>query len=149
MLQGFEQLVSLQRVRSAAARAELVQKVELSDAQVGRFDSAVTRMNDRLAGYGEEVLAQATSAEPPTPAQALGLGHDVSGILFEAQQELDGLVGEKGGEVDPSATEIWNYVDLGQWLPYVKQRLAAHPAGELPTGTADAGAAAAPLAPNK
>ena len=148
LLSGFGHLVTLQRVRSAAARAELVEKAGLTDAQVVRLDANVARMNAKLAGYGEEVIAQATSQEPPTPAQALGLGHDVSGILYDGQQELDALAGDGAKGVDPSAVEIWNYVDLGQWLPYVQKQLAQQKAGapEQSSATKDGGAdpAAAP-----
>jgi hypothetical protein len=151
LLAGFDQLVTAQRARSVAARSALVAHAGLSDEQVARFDSAVTRMNGKLGGYGEEVIAQAASEQPPTPAQALGLGHDVSGILYEVQTELDALIGDRADVVDPSALEIWNYVDLEQWRPYVEKQLAggampstsAHGAGEaqVAPGTAGSGAA--------
>jgi len=142
LLGRFDQLVSAQRARSAAARSALIEQAGLDGEQLARFDSAVTRMNGKLAGYGEEVIAQAASDEPPAPAQALGLGHDVSGILYEGQKELDAVVGEQGEGVDASALEIWNHVDLEQWRPYVESQLASQrgdergAAGSVPGGGA-------------
>jgi hypothetical protein len=149
LLARFDQLVTAQRTRSAAARSALVEQTGLGDEQLERFDSAVTRMNGKLAGYGEEVIAQAASEEPPSPAQALGLGHDVSGILYEAQKELDGVVGEQADAIDPSALEIWNYVDVEQWRPYVEAQLASRTTDEGGERAADgaAGAAASPAQP--
>jgi hypothetical protein len=150
LLARFDQIVTAQRARSAAARSALIEHAELDDAQLKRVDSAVTRMNGKLAGYGEEVIAQVGSEQPPSPAQALGLGHDVSGILFEAQKELDATVGERAEDVDPSALEIWNYVDVEQWRPYVEKQLAAEGSGAAPppaTGEGAAGSSAAPAGP--
>jgi hypothetical protein len=151
LLGRFDQLVTAQRARSAAARSALIEQVGLEGPQLARFDSAVTRMNGKLAGYGEEVIAQAASDEPPAPAQALGLGHDVSGILYEGQKELDAVVGEESEGVDPSALEIWNYVDLEQWRPYVESQLAGKndDRNSASSGEGTAGAAAAPAPPAK
>ena len=154
LLGRFDQLVSAQRARAAAARSALIEQAGLDDEQLARVDTAVTRMNGKLAGYGEEVIAQAASDEPPAPAQALGLGHDVSGILYEGQKELDAVVGGQDEGVDASALEIWNYVDLEQWRPYVESQLAGqrgdeHDAhGAAPAGGA-AGTDAVPAPPAK
>jgi hypothetical protein len=144
LLGRFDQLISVQRARSAAARSALIEQAGIDGEQLARFDSAVTRMNGKLAGYGEEVIAQAASDDPPAPAQALGLGHDVSGILYEGQKELDAVVGEQGEGIDASALEIWNYVDLEQWRPYVESQLAGQRSDErsAPSGDGAAGAAA-------
>lgn len=128
LLGRFGQLVTVQRARTAAARSALIAQAGLDDAQIARVDTSVQKMNAKLAGYGEEVIAQAASEEPPSPAQALGLGHDVSGILYEGQKELDSVVGAKNDAIDPSALEIWSYVDLEQWKPYVEEQLAKKPA---------------------
>jgi hypothetical protein len=130
LLSNFDQLVTAQRVRSAAARAALINQAGLNNEQMAQLDGTVTRMNEKLDGYGEEVIDQAASEKPPTPGQALGLGHDVSGILFDGQKELDALVGDKAKDVDPSALQIWNYVDVEQWRPYVEQQLAAQAQGQ-------------------
>jgi hypothetical protein len=129
MLERFDQLVTAQRMRSAAARTALVEQAGLKPEELQRVDTAVSRMNDKLEGYGEEVISQAASEKPPTPSQALGLGHDVSGILYDGQQELESVVGERAQEVDPKALEIWNYVDVEQWRPYVEKELEARSQG--------------------
>ncbi len=138
MLERFDQLVTAQRMRSAAARSALVEQAGLKPEELQRVDSAVTRMNQKLEGYGQEVITQAASEKPPSPSQALGLGHDVSGILFEGQQELEAVVGGRAEDVDPKALEIWNYVDVEQWRPYVQQELQARQQGQTGPGSAPA-----------
>jgi hypothetical protein len=150
LLARFDQLVAAQRARSAAARSALIEQGELDAEQLTRVDSAVTRMNGKLAGYGEEAIAQVASEEPPSPAQALGLGHDVSGILFEAQKELDAVVGDNTEDVDPSALEIWNYVDVEQWRPHVEKELAARQgSAQVPPASPTGGAAGSAAAPGE
>lgn len=141
LLSDFDRLVTAQRARMAASRAALVEQAELDDAQLARLDRSLERMNGKLRGYGEEAIAQAASEEPPSPSQALGLGHDVSGILYEAQQELDAVVGDAAERVDQSAREVWNYVDLEQWKPFVEQKLGEQRAaqGDVPSAAAGAG----------
>jgi len=124
-LERFDQLVTAQRARTAAARTALVEQADLDEAEIAQVDATIARMNGKLTGYGEEVIAQAASEKRPTPAQALGLGHDVSGILYEGQKTLDAVVGDASDEVDSSALEIWSYVDLEQWRPFVEKQLAA------------------------
>lgn len=139
LVSSFDQLVTAQRLRTAAARSALIEQVGLNAEQIARFDAATASMNGRLAGYGEELIAQVASDEPPSPAQALGLGHDVSGILYEGQKELDTLVGEEGKDVDHTALEIWTYVDIEQWRPYVEQFKAREQSveGGAPPGATD------------
>lgn len=139
-LEQFDSLAATQRARALASRSALIAQARLSPEQVAVLDGTVKDMNDKLVGYGEEVIDQATSEQAPRPAEVLGLGHDVSGILFDGQQKLDALVGERAAEVDGSAREIWNYIDLEQWRPFAAQKLAE--------GEAAGGAAApAPQAP--
>jgi hypothetical protein len=128
-LERYDQLVTAQRARTAAARVALIEQAELDEAEVAQVDATITRMNSKLSGYGEEVIAQAASEKRPSPAQALGLGHDVSGILYEGQKALDAVVGDAAPAVDSSALQIWNYVDLEQWRPFVEKQLAARREG--------------------
>jgi hypothetical protein len=122
MMERFDQLARVQQARAAAARIALIEQAGLDQEQVARMDQGVKRMNEQLAGYGEEMIEQAVRDEPPAPAQALGLGHDVSGILLEGQKELDAIVGDAAERVDPNALEVWNYVDIEQWRPFLEQR---------------------------
>jgi hypothetical protein len=145
LLERFDQLARVQRARAAASRQALIEQAGLDQAQVARVDATMTRMNDQLTGYGEEMIDQFVRDEPPTPAQALGLGHDVSGIMFEGQKELDAIVGEAADAVDPSAMEVWNYVDVERWRPVLEEhrpaleRAAAE--AEAARGAAGSGAA--------
>ncbi len=66
-------------------------------------------MNDDLAFYGEDLLEMAMS-EDSDPTEALGLTHDVTGVLYESQLALDELVGD--ASVDEEARMVWNHMDL-------------------------------------
>ena len=138
-LEDFDRLAAVQRARVAASRSALIAQASLGPEQVERVDAALSQMNGQLAGYGEEMLDQMSRRQAPDPAQALSLGHDVSGILLEGQKELDAVVGEAASEVDPAALEIWNYVDIEQWRPAVEQHLEAPAASPQPTAQGTAG----------
>lgn len=110
---AFQRAASVQRVRMLQSRAALVEQGELDDAEVESLDAALQTMNDALIGYGEELILFAEGGERPPPRELLGITHDVTGILQTAQLELEGILGpERTGEVDASALEIWNHVDL-------------------------------------
>ncbi len=140
-LERFDQMAQVQRARAAASRVALIEQAGLNEGQVAQVDATVQRMNDQLAGYGEEMIDQMVREEAPSPAQALGLGHDVSGILLDGQKELESIVGEAAEDVDPSAMEVWNYVDIEQWRPAIEEQLKKLPAqGAAPPTTEGAGA---------
>jgi len=148
-LEQFDTIAAAQQARALASRSALIGQAKLEPAQVAELDHTVKDMNDKLTGYGEEVIDQMTSETAPSASDTLGLGHDVSGILFEGQQKIDSLVGDKAPDVDVSAREIWNYVDLEQWRPFAQQKLAQTPApaGKTPAGATPAAPAPAPANP--
>jgi hypothetical protein len=49
--------------------------------------------------------------QEPSSRELLGLTHEVTGVLYEAQTAMDELIGDTS-EVDRSAAEVWNLVDL-------------------------------------
>jgi hypothetical protein len=117
-LSAFRRAASLQRVRRMQSRAALAQQGDLSDEEVAEVDAVFEEMNGQLAGHGEELLLLAMGDEPPQARDLLGITHDVTGILHRAQLRLEGILGpERATDVDPSALEIWNHVDLGQLEP--------------------------------
>lgn len=110
---AFQRAASVQRVRMLQSRAALVEQGDLDETEVVALDAALQTMNDALVGYGEELILFAEGGERPPPRELLGITHDVTGILQTAQLELEGILGtERAGEVDESALEIWNHVDL-------------------------------------
>ncbi|MFK8001636.1 MAG: hypothetical protein AB8H86_18725 [Polyangiales bacterium] len=126
---AFQRAASVQRVRMLQSRAALVEQGDLDDAEVASLDAALQTMNDALVGYGEELILFAEGGERPPPRELLGITHDVTGILQSAQLELEAILGaERAGEVDASALEIWNHVDLELLEP------AAHSAMERAGG---------------
>lgn len=123
-LEGFQRIASLQRVRRMQSRAALTQQADLSDEEVAEVDAVLEEMNRSLAGHGEELLLLAVGDEPPPARDLLGITHDVTGIMHRAQLRLEGVLGpERAADVDPSALEIWNHVDLGPLEPAARAAL--------------------------
>lgn len=111
----FRTAAEAQLVRTAQSRAALIEQAELTQEETAVLDSALRRMNDDLYGHGEEILDLVMRDEPPSPRDMLGVAHDVTGILHRGQLEIEALVGsERLANIEPSALEIWNYVDLDQ-----------------------------------
>lgn len=109
----FELAVEAQRLRTTQSRAALIEQADLDDAQIAEIDQAMLRMNDELALLGEDLMAVAMSGQEPDPTEMLGLSHDVTGILYEAQLSLEDSVGlETLDGVDPQAAQVWNYIEL-------------------------------------
>lgn len=123
-LQAFQHAVSIQRVRRMQSRAALAQQAGLDEEELAQLDQALADMNGELRGHGEELLLLAMGDEPPAARDLLGITHDVTGILHRAQLRLESLVGpERMGDIDPSALEIWNFVDLAELEPAARAAL--------------------------
>ncbi len=111
----FDLAVDAQRIRSEQSRAALQQQGDLSDEQMDHVDDIVDRMNGELAYLGEDVLDLMLSDTEPEAADVLGVSHEVTGVLYDAQTEKDAVVAESGEEVDPEASEVWNHIDLEEF----------------------------------
>ena len=121
---AFSRAASVQRVRRIQSRAALVEQAELAEEEQAELDGILGDLNDSLGGYGEEILLLAARDEPPPPGDLLGITHDVTGILADAQRRMEALVGpERSASVDPSALEIWNHVDLDRLEPAARTAL--------------------------
>jgi hypothetical protein len=120
-LARFLRAASVQRVRRVQSRAALAEQAALNDEELSEVDAALTEMNDELLGHGEELVLMLMSDEPPSARELLGVTHDVTGALERAQIRLEEVVGpERAAQIDPSALEIWNHVDLAQLEPAVR-----------------------------
>ena len=121
---AFERAASVQRVRRVQSRAALVQQGPLEGEEQVELDQLLGEMNDSLAEYGEEILMLASRDQPPQPRDLLGITHDVTGVLAQAQQRLESLLGpERAAAVEPTALEIWNHVDLDRLEPAARAEL--------------------------
>ncbi|HHH27931.1 MAG TPA: hypothetical protein ENK57_06260 [Polyangiaceae bacterium] len=127
-LTAFQRAASIQRVRRVQSRAALIQQAGLDeDAQV-ELDEALQEMNEALYGHGEELIMLAMSDEPPAARDLLGITHDLTGIMHRAQLRIEAVVGpERVADVDESALEIWNHVDLAQLEPAARAALRGSP----------------------
>lgn len=115
MMGEFNLAVDAQRLRREQTRAALIEQAELGAAEAARLDELSARMNERLAALGPELMAMMDAmqgGQEPSQADLLGLTHEVTGVLYEAQVALDELVGDRAEDVDSSAREVWNLVDL-------------------------------------
>lgn len=123
-LVAFRRAASLQRVRRMQSRAALFQQADLNEAEQQEVDRALAEMNEELYGHGEELIMLAMGDRAPEARDLLGITHDVTGILHRAQVRLEGVLGaERTAEVDPSALEIWNHVDLAQLEPAARSAM--------------------------
>lgn len=114
MAEEFELAVEAQRIRRDQSRAALIEQADLDAAEVARLDEIAATMNERLGAMGDDLLAMmndVNAAEEPDTTELLGLTHEVTGVLYDAQSALDELVGDSA-EVDRTASEVWNLVDL-------------------------------------
>lgn len=105
--------IEAQRIRREQSRAALIEQAELDEDAVARLDAAVAEMNTRLTAMGDDLVELALAGAEPDSQDMLRLTHEASGILYDAQVEVDELIGEEGlDQVDPSAREVWNHIDL-------------------------------------
>lgn len=116
-LEQFDLAVTAQGVRSAQSRQALIEQASLSDEQVEELDLVLQDMNADLAFYGEDLLTLAMQQEPD-PTDALGLTHEVTGVLYESQLALDELIGD--ADVDEESRMVWNHLDLEVFRPAVE-----------------------------
>ncbi len=116
-LEAYRHAASLQRVRTVQSRAALQEQGELSDTEMNEIDATIETMNDQLLGYGEELMFLALQGTEPEPGDLLGITHDVTGVLHEAQLQLQAVLGDRSSDVDAEALEIWNYIDLDRLEP--------------------------------
>jgi len=111
---AFDAAVEAQQIRAEQSRAALAEQADLDEGELEEVDQIVGEMNDRLSEYADELLVLAESGDEPSPREVLGLTHDVTGILYESQSALEETVGgDRMPDVDPEASAIWNYLDLG------------------------------------
>ena len=124
-VQQFDLAAEAQRVRASQSREALRQQGDLDDEQMARVDGIVDSMNDELALLGDDVVDLMLSGAEPTAQDVLGVSHDVTGVLYEAQVAMDSVVAENGMVVDPEASEVWNHVDLDAFREHVEDLDAA------------------------
>jgi len=107
----FDIAVDAQRLRAEQARAALAEQADLDDDDLAAFDDVIADMNDRLEGMAGELVDLAWAGEDAPAGDLLSVSHEVTGVLLDAQDELDAMV-DPDVEVDDAATQVWNYVDL-------------------------------------
>jgi hypothetical protein len=123
-LEQFNGLEAAQQIRAAQSRAALIEQAGLDPEQLARFDAALVNMNGKLANHSEQLMEMYLSKQRPSPQQMLSVGHQVSGVMLEAQKVLDEMLGPtQPGDLEDSPQQIWNYIDLSVFRPSVEQAL--------------------------
>jgi hypothetical protein len=119
---SFDLAVDAQALRARQSRQALVEQAGLDADGQQALDDLVLNMNHRLADHADELVDLVLSEEEPTSSELLGVSHDVTGILYEAQTRLEELVGDDAlGEVDPEASQVWNHLDLETLRPAMER----------------------------
>jgi len=112
MLQQFDAAADLQKARVAQLEAALKEK-GVDDQQLASANDVIAKMNEQLSQDASQVLTVLEAGGQPDPATMLSMTHDVSGVLLDAQQQFQQSMGASWQNLDPSAQQVWNYVDLG------------------------------------
>jgi len=124
-LEQFDLAVDAQRLRIDQSRAALAEQADLDDAQLAALDVATAEMNDRLSALGDDLLTMMNSAGDPDSLELLGLTRDVSGILYDAQLNVDEIIGPDAvASVEPDSREVWNYIDMESFRGAVESAAA-------------------------
>ncbi|MEL6343585.1 MAG: hypothetical protein AAFV53_10680, partial [Myxococcota bacterium] len=90
----FDLAVEGQRLRAEQSRAALAEQADFSDEELKAFDQITADMNDALSVYGEDLMAVMLSGQEPDAEDMLGLTHEVTGVLYEAQMQVNDLIGD-------------------------------------------------------
>ncbi|MGH7123597.1 MAG: hypothetical protein ACREFI_04440, partial [Stellaceae bacterium] len=125
---AFKLAVDAQKLRASQSRAALVDGAGLDPAAQAKMDAVIQRMNADLATHADEiaqVMEQVNDGEDPDPLEMLTISRDVSTILVDAQTSFQGVVGNPDG-VDPTATQVWNYVDLSNFQSVIQNLPGQH-----------------------
>ena len=118
---AFDAAVSAQRMRAAQSRQALREQANLDEGDMRDVDEIVDEMNQLLAEYADELLAMVESGEEPEPLEFLELSHEVTGILYDGQAALEGVIGDSYSDVDETAKQVWNYIDLEMFRDTLEQ----------------------------
>ena len=111
---AFDLAADAQRARAKQSRTALSEAAKLNRKQEDKVDDVIAKMNEQLSKYAAQMASLSTrlnEGQDPDPVELLTLTKDVSGILLESQNSLQEATGNPQG-VDPSSSQVWNYVDL-------------------------------------
>src|SRR4051812_49097950 len=112
---AFQLAADAQRARAKQSRTALSEAAKLTHKQEEKVDDVIAKMNEQLTRYAAEMASLSTrlnEGEDPDPVELLSLTKDVSSILLDSQNAFQEAAGNPQG-LDPSASQVWNYVDLG------------------------------------
>jgi hypothetical protein len=125
VLAGFDVAVETQRVRVRQTRAAMREQADLDGEAMEEVDEIASDMNAALARHADLLVELGLAGEDAGYRDALFLAHEVTGVLYDAQERLDAVIGEEHlAAVDEEAQAAWNLVDLEAFRPALEQALA-------------------------
>ncbi len=113
-MEAFQLAMDAQHLRAKQSRLALIEAAKLDRKQQEKVDDVIAKMNADLAKHAAELASLMNSMSDggePDPLELLTITKDVSGILLESQTAFQEATGNPDG-VEPSASEVWNYIDL-------------------------------------
>lgn len=111
-IEKFRLAIDAQKLRIRQSRAVITEKAGLNAEEEGDLDQVLEKMNEDLAKHAEKFADAIFSGEEQQPIEMLGMTHDVTGILLDAQQQYEKMLGPDFAQLDENTASVWNFVDL-------------------------------------
>lgn len=123
----FRLAMDAQRIRIRQSRAVLEEKAKLDEADQKSLDAILAKMNEELAKHAQQLAEAAFWGSEQPPLDMLGMTHEVTGILFDAQKQYQDLLGPDYAQLDENTASVWNFVDLSYFQSQFEQAAADDP----------------------
>lgn len=123
----FRVAVDAQKLRIRQGRQVLKEKTEINAEDEAKLDEIFKKMNEDLAKHAEAFADAVFSGEEQAPMEMLGMSHDVTGILLEAQKAYEEVLGPGAQNLDENTGAVWNFVDLSYFQSYFENAAAGNP----------------------
>ena len=109
-----ETFVDTQRLRAQQSKAALIEQAGFDDEEVEAMEEIIDQLNSDLMLHAEDMIrlmqTQMDNGEVDDQ-EMLHLTHKISGDLYQAQKEMDALVGDDVN-VDKEAKRVFNLVEI-------------------------------------
>ena len=126
-IESFRLAVDAQKLRIRQGRQVLKEKTEINAEDEAKLDDIFKKMNEDLAKHAEAFADAVFSGEEQPPMEMLGMSHDVTGILLEAQKAYEEVIGPGAQNLDENTGAVWNFVDLSYFQSYFENAAAGNP----------------------
>lgn len=111
--ENFRDVVEIQQMRAEQSRMALMEQANLSEEEIQQIDEIFDNLNSNLSEHSDDIwdfMEAARAGEEVDEVELYKFTHNISGILYDSQSELENVIG--GQTVDKEAKRILNYIDL-------------------------------------